>query len=52
MLDLLIKGASIIDGTGGDRYMADVAVKDGDIVKIAPSIDEKASTVIDAAGKY
>ncbi len=51
MLDLLIKGASIIDGTGGDRYMADVAVKDGDIVKIAPSIDEKASTVIDAAGK-
>ena len=51
MYDILIKNGLIIDGTGSPAMKAQVAVKDGKIVKIARHIDGDAKQVIDAADK-
>jgi len=50
MYDLLIKNGLIVDGTGEKAYQGEIAVKDGLIVKIAPTIEDEASEVIDACG--
>ena len=50
MYDLIIKNGTIIDGTGNDRYIADVAIKDGKIEDIG-EINEIADKEIDAKGK-
>ena len=42
MYDLLIKHGTLVDGTGAPRFQADVAVKDGIIVKIAEGISPSA----------
>jgi len=49
LYDLIIKNATVIDGTGKDGYVSDVAVKDGKIARIAPKIDGNAD-IIDAKG--
>ena len=51
MLDLVIKNARIIDGTGSPWYRADLGVKDGKIAAIG-RIDEDAQTVVHADDKY
>ncbi|MBO7275172.1 MAG: amidohydrolase family protein, partial [Clostridia bacterium] len=50
MFDLLIKNGKIIDGTGSPSYFADVAVKDGKIVKVKKGICWEPERVIDARG--
>ncbi|MFI5507762.1 amidohydrolase family protein [Mycobacterium sp. NPDC051804] len=57
MFDLKITGGTVVDGTGGDRFLADVGVKDGKIVEIrrrgsgdAP-LEGNATETIDATGK-
>ena len=34
VFDLKITGGTVVDGTGADRFQADVAVRDGKIVEI------------------
>jgi N-acyl-D-aspartate/D-glutamate deacylase len=51
MFDLIIRGGTVVDGTGRDRLVADVAVEGGRIVEIAPGIDAAAATEIDATGQ-
>jgi N-acyl-D-aspartate/D-glutamate deacylase len=46
--DLLIKNGTVVDGTGAERYQADVAVADGKIAAIG-KIRDGAKKVIDAA---
>ena len=50
MYDSIIRNGTIIDGTGDDRFVADIAIKDGKIAKIGP-ITETATNEIDAKGK-
>ena len=48
--DVLIKGGSIIDGTGSQAYQADLIIKDDRILGIGNFPDIKAKTTLDAAG--
>ncbi|MDX3455680.1 D-aminoacylase [Streptomyces sp. ME02-8801-2C] len=50
MLDHLIKGVSVVDGTGAPAYIADVGIRDGRIAAIGPRITQEARTTEDAAG--
>lgn len=49
MYDLILKGGTVVDGTGNPRFTADVAVKDGVIVKVG-DVTGEASEIIDATG--
>jgi N-acyl-D-amino-acid deacylase len=50
MYDLIIRNGTVIDGSGGDRYVADIAIEAGKITKIG-AIDGPCAREIDAAGK-
>lgn len=50
MYDLLISGGTIVDGTGADRFVADVAVSDGRIVAVGSDLGEAKKT-IEATGR-
>ncbi|GEP59909.1 amidohydrolase [Reyranella soli] len=49
MVDLVIRGATVVDGLGNDPKRADVAVKDGKIAAIG-SISDKGNETVDADG--
>jgi N-acyl-D-aspartate/D-glutamate deacylase len=49
MLDYLVKGATIVDGSGSPPYVGDVGVRDGRIAAVGDVTEEAAETV-DAAG--
>ena len=51
MFDLKVTGGTVVDGTGGPRYPADVAIADGRIVAVGPAIDGEAVETIDASGQ-
>jgi N-acyl-D-aspartate/D-glutamate deacylase len=48
--DILIRQADVIDGSGTPRERLDVALQDGRICAIAPALELKASTTVDARG--
>ena len=50
MYDTIIRNGTIIDGTGADRYVADIALKDGLVAAIG-EINEQSDNEIDAKGK-
>lgn len=50
--DVLITNGLVLDGTLKNPFLADVAVKDGRIVRVAPGIRGKAIRVIDARGLH
>jgi N-acyl-D-aspartate/D-glutamate deacylase len=49
--DLVIRGGTVMDGTGRPAVEADVAIADGRIAAIGPKLDAKGAEEIDARGK-
>ncbi len=49
--DIVIRGGTVIDGTGGAPIEADVAIRGGTIAAIGPALDAKGSEEIDAKGR-
>lgn len=49
--DLLITNATVVDGTGAQGYVADVAITDGRIAAVGSLAEEGATEVVDAAGR-
>lgn len=49
--DLLLQGGRVVDGTGSPWYRADVAIRGDQIVRIAASITEPATRVIDVGAR-
>lgn len=51
MYDLIIRSATVVDGTGCEEFQSDVAVADGRIVAVAPRLEGGAVRVIAGAGR-
>jgi N-acyl-D-aspartate/D-glutamate deacylase len=54
VLDLVINGGTVVDGTGAPMRRADVGVRDGRVAVVAPpgGIDEPGRSTLDADGRY
>ncbi len=50
MGDVLVQGGTVVDGSGGAPYAADVRIRGGVIVEIGPDLVADGETVIDAHG--
>jgi N-acyl-D-amino-acid deacylase len=50
MTDLILRGGNVIDGGGGDSFVADVAIADGRIVDIGRVNPSSAARVLDVSG--
>ena len=50
--DLIIRGGTVIDGSGLPRYAADVGIVRGHIARIGSLAGQKAASEIDATGLY
>ncbi len=48
--DLIVRGGTVYDGSGGEPYTADVAVNGDRVAMIGATDDARAGTVIDAVG--
>ena len=48
--ETLVRGARVIDGTGAAPFVADVAIADGVIARVAPGLTMHAEREIDGAG--
>ncbi|MES2632093.1 MAG: amidohydrolase family protein [Pseudomonadota bacterium] len=51
MLDLVIRGGTVVDGNGGEPFTADVGVKDGKITEVG-KVSEAAHEEVDAHGAW
>jgi N-acyl-D-aspartate/D-glutamate deacylase len=51
MYDLKITGGTIVDGTGSEPFVGDIAVTDGKVVAVGDAVDGEATTTIDATGR-
>ena len=51
MYDIIIRNGLVVDGTGKEKFPADVAVKDGKIAKIGKLLWARSEKEIDADGK-
>ena len=49
MLDVIIKGGTVVDGTGAPGVQADIGIRDGRIVAIG-EVNEDAAETVDAGG--
>jgi len=48
--DTIIRGGAIVDGSGGELFTGDVAIRGDRIVAVAPRVDGMARQTIDASG--
>jgi N-acyl-D-aspartate/D-glutamate deacylase len=48
--DLIIRGGMVVDGTGAEPFVADVAIANGIIVAVGPDLKVSATREIDAVG--
>src|SRR5262249_23082194 len=51
-LTVVIRNGTVIDGTGGSRYRADVGIANGVVVQVGDLAAERGPVEIDAAGLY
>ncbi|HUZ12587.1 MAG TPA: amidohydrolase family protein [Caulobacteraceae bacterium] len=51
MFDVLISGGTVVDGSGAPGRRADVAMRDGRIAAVAPTIQGEARRTVEAAGR-
>lgn len=49
--DVLVRGGTVVDGTGGARQRADVGIRGGRIAAVGQLTAATATTVVDATGK-
>src|SRR5437879_4845078 len=52
MSDLLVRGGTVVDGTGAPAYVADVRIRDGRIAEIAPGLSPDGERQLDAGGAF
>lgn len=50
--DLIVRGGTVIDGSGAPRYLADVAVSGGSIARVGDLSGARAAVEIDATGRF
>ena len=50
--NLLVRGGTLVDGTGAPARAADVRIRDGAVVEVAPGLAPDGETVVDADGAY
>ena len=50
--DILVKGGTVVDGTGAPATSADVRVRDGQVVEVGPDLTRDGELVVDASGSY
>ena len=50
VLDLILRGGRVVDGTGAPSRVADIGVRDGRVVAIG-DLDEEAARVVDVTGR-
>ncbi len=49
--DILIRGGTVYDGTGGEPFVGDVAIEEDRIAYVGPSGEVRGKVVVEAAGK-
>jgi N-acyl-D-amino-acid deacylase len=52
MADILIRGGTVVDGTGAPGFAADVRVQGGFIVEVGPNLSPSGERIVDASGCY
>lgn len=52
MNDMLIRNGTVVDGTGAPAFKADVRLRDGKIVEVAPDLAPQGERVFDATDCY
>lgn len=50
--DVIVRGGTVIDGTGQPRFVADVGIVRGTVARIGNLSGQTATTIIDATGLY